>query len=568
MENKNSFAKHIKYLFSPFHMRQFLKRAKYIYYTRRFEKRISLAVVGTPSSGKSFLLMDIIDSLESMGDTSYPLERNGLRYQDVNDYTPDELGGHGGTPFYACRQSNHYGANMVYVGDNKTEYNLDFLNIPGEAFVDPPKDDNNSNFRLSRVGAYNKLREKLQNTKQLFVVTSFVEKDTGDVIQIVEPKKKRPITSGSIEASSSRTGDSVRRTRFLRWNEIASDLQGYEPVQGSTSKLNGKKLLKRFFEYNTDSIIRSIADLIRDGELKDLGFDDIDFELKEYDKAFVFMHYCSKATDIVLCNRIFLPQSDDMTKEIPFGELTDAISQFIEKNNKTVRVYLAFRNVDFMLYEKEQEYMRLDSDVLRGLDVEERRNVIYSIFHSSMLYHVNNGLLKQNDEYEYFVGLDGLKGFEKSKLLAGQAVTDDFVKQVANRYVDFDGGDGIIAEDTNDLADHIKSRLGGLGSGDAFRGLLQKTGVNARKDEIVPHVYFTCTPVTCEYEMYRNFKDENGKTASDFVREEDGHKKSFFRNQNSHVCFGSFQLCMDIMKHHGLKQFTHGSLLRHLQGLD
>ena len=399
-------------------------------------------------------------------------------------------------------------------------------------------------------------------------VTNYVEKDTGDIIKIVEPYKSRPLSSGYTDASSSEIDDGVRRTRFLKWDEIARELQDYEPVKGSTRKMSGKKLLKRFFEYNTDSVIRSIADLIKDGDLKDMGFDDVDFEAKEYDKAFVFMHYCSEATDIVLCNRIFMPQSDDNTKEIPFGELAEGIAQFIEKNNKTVRAYLAFRNVDFMLYEKEKEYMHLDSAVLKGLSVEERRNAIYSIFHSSMLYHVNNGLLSNNDEYDYLIGLDGYGKFEKKELLDGEEVTEDFIKQVAEKYVDFDGGDGVIAEDADDLAGHIKSRLGGLGSGDAFRGLLKKTGIDARNDMIVPHVYFTCTPITCEYEIYRNFNDENGNTASDFVRKEGKNKELFFRKQNSHVCFGSYQLCMDIIKHHGLKQFTHGSLLRHLQGLD
>ena len=560
-----NFLQRFNYYCTPFFWQQFLRSIKELF-VNRMEKHISLAIVGTPSSGKSFLLMDIIDALESMGDSAYSLERHGIRYQDINNYTPDELGGRGGTPFYACRQSNHYGALMKNVSGND-DYSLNFLNIPGEAFVNPSQDANNIN--LSRVAAYNRLKDRIQNQKNLFCVTNYEDQYTGDIIQIVEPSKTRPISSGSITANTEKTDNDARRTRFLKWEEIARELEGYGLVKGSSRKLSGKKLLKRFFEYNTDSIIRSITDLIRDGEIQDLGFDAIDFEMKEYDKAFVFMHYCSLATDIVVCNRIFMPQKDDNAKEIPFGELVDGIAQFIERNNQTTRVYLAFRNVDFMLYEKEKEYMRLDNDVLRDLTVEEKRNVIYSIFHSSMLYHVNNGLLGDLGEYEHFVGMDGHDGHETNILLDGQECPEDFLRQVAEKYVDFDGGDGIIAEDTEDLADHIKSRLGGLGSSEAFRGLLLKTGVDARNETIVPHVYFTCTPVTCEYEMYHNYMDENGKTASDFIRTDDKKKKSyFFRHQNSNVCFGSFQLCMDIMKHHKLKQFEHGSLLRHLQGLD
>lgn len=553
------------YYCSPFFRQQLFRSIKELC-VKSTEKHISLAVVGTPSSGKSFLLMDIIDALESMGDSAYSLERHGIRYQDINNYTPDELGGRGGTPFYACRQSNHYGAWMENVSGNDN-YSLDFLNIPGEAFVSPSQDGNSIN--LSRVAAYNRLKDRIQSQKKLFCVTNYEDQDTGDIIQIVEPRKTCPISSGSITASTNKTDNDARRTRFLKWEEIAKELDGYKPVKGSSRKLSGKKLLKCFFEYDTDSIIRSIADLIRDGDIQDLGFDSVDFEMKEYDKAFVFMHYCSQATDIVVCNRIFMPQKDENARDIPFGDLIDGIAQFIEQNNKTTRAYLAFRNVDFMLYEREEQYMRLNSEVLRDLTVEEKRNVIYSIFHSSMLYHVNNGLLGNLGEYEYFVGMDGHNGLNRNILIDGQEHPEDFLQQVAEKYVDFDGGDGIIAEDTEDLAGHIKSRLGGLGNAEAFRKLLLRTGVDARNETIVPHVYFTCTPVTCEYEMYRNYIDENGKTASDFVRTDDRNNKSyFFRSQNSNVCFGSFQLCMDIMKHHKLKQFADSSLLRHLQGLE
>jgi len=553
------------YYRTPFFRQQLLRIIKEPF-TKKMRKHISLAVVGTPSSGKSFLLMDIIDSLESMGDISKPLYRNGVRYQDSNNYTPDELGGRGGTPFYACRQSNHYGAQMENVSGNKN-YSLDFLNIPGEAFINPSHDENR--ITLSRVAAYNRLRDRIQIQTKLFCVTNYEDQDTGDIIQIVEPRKTCPISSGKITANTNKTDDDARRTRFLKWEEIARELEGYEPVKGSTRKLSGKKLLKRFFEYDTDSIIRSITDLISDGEIQDLGFDAVDFELKEYDKAFVFMHYCSQATDIVVCDRIFMPQNDDSAREITFGELIDGIAQFIERNNKTPRAYLAFRNVDFMLYEREKEYMCLDKVILKDLTPEEKRNVIYSLFHSSMLFHVNNSLLDNNEEYEYILGLDCFEEIDRSILLDGQECSENFIKQVAEKYVDFDGGDGIIAEDTEDLADHIKSRQGGLGSCEAFRKLLLKTGVDAINEIIVPHVYFTCTPITCEYEMYRNYIDEKGKTASDFIRTDENRKKKFFfRPQNSNICFGSFQLCMDIMKHHDLKQFSHGSLLRHLQGLD
>lgn len=535
---------------------------------RKHGKHVSLAVVGSMASGKSFLLKDIITSLGSMGDSANFLVRDGFRYKNAYDYTPNELGGHGRTPFYVCRQSNLYGAKMEFVGNSKVRYDLDFLNIPGEAFSKAYPED-----LISRVGAYNQLREKLQTPRNLFIVTTYVEEETGDIKQIVEPKS-RPVSSGGVARSTKEIDDNVRFDRFLTWEEIAKGLDGYKLVKGATRKINGKKLLDRFFEYDTDSVIRSIEDVMNE-EIEDLSFDKTDFEKKRYDKAFVFLHYCSKATDIVVCDRIFMPTKEDNARDIPFGELTNGISQFIEENNICPQVYLAFRNVDFMLYEKEQAYIKLNNVLDKlNMDVEQRRNAIYSIFHSAVLYHVNNNL-NINDEFEYFVGLDGLKGLRREDILPCVEENGDFLQKIAEYYVDFNVDTDIIVQDTNDLAEHINSRLGGEGNAMAFRGLLQKTRVDARNKDIVPHVYFTCTPVTDDYEIYKNYLIEQEKnklmTAPDFKREETGQdgkvRISYFMNQNSHACFGSYQLCMDIMKHHKLKQFSHGSLLRCLQGL-
>ena len=526
------------------------------------KKRIHLAVVGTPSSGKSFLLRDISIALGSLGGNAYDLKRAGYQYKNIGKCRPDEAGGNGGTPFYACRLSNHYGANMVHDG---FEYDLDFLNIPGEAFVkyDPEED------KMSRVDAYNILRERLQQVgTKLFTVTTFVEKNTGEIKLIVEPKMTRPLTSGAIQSSASPIQEESRRMNFLSWEDILQELKDYQPVKGSDKNINGITLLKYFFEYDTDSVIRSIRDLIESKYIRDLGFDQDDFEGKGYDKAFVFLHYCALATDIVLCDRIYTAVEDNngTEKEIKFGELAAGITQFIEKNNKEVKVYLAFRNVDFMLYQRENEYQKLNNEVLRGVDIEAKRNIIYSIFHSALLFHLDNNFQEKMKDYEFMTGLNCTKEIKREKLLDVSVDEKKFMETVADKYVDFDGGNGIIVENILDLTTHINSRLGGLGTAEAFRGLLQRTGINANNAQIVPHVYFTCTPVTSDYKMYKNDIRDDNTISTDFVRETTKGKE-YFSRMNSCACFGSYQLCMDILRHHDLGQFRRGALLSILQGI-
>ena len=83
-------------------------------------------------------------------------------------------------------------------------------------------------------------------------------------------------------------------------------------------------------------------------------------------------------------------------------------------------------------------------------------------------------------------------------------------------------------------------------------------------DDIVPHVYFSCTPITSDYDIYENYINDKGRPASDFKKNIDG-KDYLFRNMCSNVCFGSFQLAIDILAQHGLGNYEVGGLLRIMQ---
>ena len=127
----------------------------------------------------------------------------------------------------------------------------------------------------------------------------------------------------------------------------------------------------------------------------------------------------------------------------------------------------------------------------------------------------------------------------------------------------------ILKADTPDLRAHINSRLGG-NAGKAFRLLLTKTKLKKGNKKlavgrIVPHVYFSCTPITSEYDIYQNYNLVEGRPAPDFKKIING-KPYFFHNMNSNVCFGSYQLTMDILTQHGLGNFKVGNLLRTMQG--
>lgn len=99
-------------------------------------KHISVAVIGFPSSGKSYLISDLITSLKHVGfvpqklPLSYPYNSLGGFFNDVF-----VNGGMEQTGRVACRSTDHYGAYLKHK-DSGREIALDFLNIPGETFRD------------------------------------------------------------------------------------------------------------------------------------------------------------------------------------------------------------------------------------------------------------------------------------------------------------------------------------------------------------------------------------------------------------------------------------------------
>lgn len=562
----------IRFTFSNINYEQ--KKSELNDFWRRISgrKQIRLAVVGSPSSGKSFLLQDIMTALNSMAARFSRLERDGLEYVDFKSYKPDELGGNGQTPFYVCRQSNHYGASVEHVGRNGFSYDMDFLNIPGEAFK------NDSSETYSRVEAYLRLRDKLYTSRRLFMVSTFID-ETGEKKLIVEPrikgklsplaeiKTQPPILSDS--NPSGHLGGNKFSMSFRDWKDIIDNLNGFNYCQGSSKIISGKKLLKHFFKYDTDSVIRSIEDLMEGNMIKDLPFDHNDFMMTGYARAFVFLHYCSLATDIVVCDRIYVPQNqqpndntNNQSTEIPFGDLSKNISAFVtNRKDKSVHVYLAFRNVDFLLQAKEDLYKKLATEFLATMIPEARRNAIYSIFNSIVLYKMDSTLGKKiEDNFNYFIGLP--REFDKEELIDNKTTGSSFMDKLANTYMDSASHSGIIVHRTRNLITHIESRIGAPGM--AFRGVLLQTGINTQNETIVPHVYFTCTPITNDFSIYENFESE-GRIAPDFCHK--GDTTDLFMSRNSNVCFGSYQLCMDILKQHKMGSFIHGSLLRHLMGL-
>ncbi len=516
-------------------------------------KKISIAVVGIRASGKSYLLSDIITSFGNLGYNRRDSESG--QYASFGNYKAKTRvdGKLSQTEMYACRPGeNIYGA--VYDGHG-AKLDVDFVDIPGEVFNG--ERSVNGNTFLTVFTTYRNALERL--TKKLFTVT--VWKNEGGLTQlIVEPFLKTLTEERRKELETCRQGNkdfdketfkTNRLNAFQGWSDIYSWLRadGYkecssvmERISGNGKKtINGKTLLKNFFSYQPDSLMCSLAevvDLISPG----LGIKRGDFENGRNKEAFYFLYYCSKATDIVICDKLFVPgdnggfnlDTDDNYRK--YATITNELHSFIK--TEKVNVYLAFRGVDYLLRAQKSHYVNLITFLKEEKSSTDKiRNTAYSIFAYLLWHHIDAGNVAKDDE-----AFRALIGYPQGNLEKDRA---------AGLFIDL----ALREENDNeiDLRQIIPQHVG-TGSGEAFRQLLLASyGYNgADKNEpmqtMPPHTYFTCTPVTADFEVYVN-DPKSGKLRFIHPGNALGPSK-YFDTAGSNFCFGTYQLCLDILSQH------------------
>jgi len=545
---------------------------------RFLPKCIRLAVVGNASSGKSFLLKDIIDALRSMNCAFYTSEslesEDGFQYKPFSNYAPNQKGSGGQTPLYACRHEDHYGQ-LVKGPDFK--FDLSFLNIPGEIF------------REDMLQCYIELKGQLSAKKKLFTVHTYVN-PAGETRWIVKPNAKVcKLEEDQTVTAPSSSGKDAYLQRFKPWGEIYRELDVARFKDQGQKDIRGDELMLNFFKYDTDSVMRSIYNLIEKRVFPNLSFEAVDFEENQYDLSFVFFHYCTLATDIVICDRVYTHldrKAEEQNEKIGFNDLTVKLSQFLdaEKLANQIKVYMVFRNVDFLLQDAdvEQAYMQLNQRLKdRGLSPDHRRNIIYSLFTYLMFDHIGYDMRDMGGSMEHILGIDEDALFkmsndedtevdgneekeekkkEKKEEKESDKIDKAFIRHLKQRYIDIKGSEDHVFNADN-LEDHIRARIGGQGQ--AFRMLLAQTGwMPESNDSFVPHVFFACTPITEDYRVYKNgLKSNPDQDEYDFYREGSSVK---FGDMGSRACFGSYQLCMDIFNNHDIGSFDYGAMLQRI----
>ncbi len=273
----------------------------FVRYRLKGVKKIKLAVIGTPSSGKSYLLSDLIHSFDDLGYQQETLPLS-FPYQSFSSFFNEfhKTGFMQGTQPYACRQENHYGAML---SDHHHQVDIEFLNIPGEIFKDK-----------ENIIEFFRIKKRLESDKGSFYLTPW-ENSAHEIRYIVTPNLKnwkRPtVLNQNVPETHS--------TNYDNWENIFGllEIQGFEEKINDAKVLSGKKLLQRIDEFVIDSVMQSIASWYN------LTAGQSTFTNLSRDIQFYFLQYCLTATDIIICDKIFMPKNE--TKAIENKQSTPSL---------------------------------------------------------------------------------------------------------------------------------------------------------------------------------------------------------------------------------------------------
>jgi len=455
----------------------------------------NIAVVGTASAGKTLLINDMMIAMNTMGYKA----GEALTYTSVGCLR-NEIRNREQDPIYAMRNSYIY--DSIYSPKDSSasskNINFTFVNIPGEIF---------DRTRLAICADIYKAISKIKNksfTKRV------IELPTGQTVCFLE---YFPISHENLHQS----GDfnmTKKKYSYLptadnySFNKIFQENYEETYAKGKTSKVSGKEVLKEYFLYDTDSVVNAIYDAWIN-LITGVGITKEEF-FTDYSRDFSFHMYLQMATDMVICDKLIGMGGKIMSNyNSALNDMLAGINTYLANNPSHMNIYMAFRAVDAAINDK--NLVRVFDEISQVPSIVKARIPQKSVRLSNALYsYFIYCMAKKND------------AVDENIYNISNVTSDDSVK-----ISDID-----VIDKDNELLQHATSAIKAC----------NKAATISIITHVVPtlssHIYYTATPIDENAKIYKNTSTK--ETKAEFAGFDD----------TLSLCFGSMQLCIDILKRH------------------
>lgn len=513
-------------------------------------KHIHLAVVGATSSGKSYIISDLIQAFANMGLRRYDLDgyRSFGHYE--SDVTEDDpINPRPKTDVTACRQNNFYGAQYESNGGSM-KFCIDFLNIPGEIF------------RESETFLENffELREYLATMR--FDVVTWSNDYNAELYIEPHDAGQDAIKKAKANTDASPADKGTRKSNYLDWDQIFADLRLTSlKEQPKRKTITGKELLRNIRLYNADSVIRSIGEFLnkKGGILKNksnqIKSDRDRWDYEQLPASFYFFNYCATATDIIICDQMYRPSSAPASNEdINFVTLVKRLLQFYTKQDVNApRSYVAYRGADYLVKKREAAWRGLiGSPIFAQLSPSARKDALYALY-ALLVHNHRHGMANPNMTVSELLQQVGLptKGFViNTKKYKNSDTAAHLISDLSAILMDFDPEHGEIigggqlcptlnaheGQKTKELMNNSWNDTCIVPPGHFLAGMMR-------------HVYYTATPISGDFYVFEN---DSSTSFQLFVHDAHTGQQHYFHNYGDHFCFGTAQLGYDILYQNGL----------------
>ncbi|MBR3799338.1 MAG: hypothetical protein IKJ59_06840 [Clostridia bacterium] len=448
---------------------------------------IRIAIVGSVSSGKSFLMEDMVQVL-----LGFNIGEGGcLAAFNRRDHSPAGEGSQ--TPVYLARKTDFYETNLI--GNKK----LQMLDMPGEAF-----DENTSSL-------YGRLIESLLSRGKIFEELKYLNQDTNDEVFILKYYKSNDSESkidADDEYYKNHYYNAAQRIGFYEGN-------GYKLVNNWKKKRSGRYVANHLLDYDVDSLMSAIMDA-----KNELDLNNIDKVLEQSMMKLYFWFYARLSTDVVFCYRLAVNnngEKDQSGNKHLVVSLVDLFERMNEDNlkNNCRNYYLAYKGVDALF--KETELKKASDDLhtiteVRNIDEMARKtNVIHDLLYSKVAAYL----------FRYF--LPRIPADKKD------------IVNIDNCWFNIDG---ILSSKIDDARTMLRNQI--AGGQRSFCSVITREGIFER-NPIPSFVFFTSTVINTNYEIWSNESKDNSIF---FKKDNNGGDVN---RPEYRLCFGTRQLLLSLL---------------------
>ncbi len=544
---------------------------------------IRLAVVGATSSGKTYLLTDMIGSLYKLGYVQKDRLEDSSPHHSVLELIDDVTSRRGGvrtTKVYACRGHNHYASDFT----GPDNLHLEFLDVPGEVMT-PDSIRMFHAVMKSLMSCPEKMFTetvwKNRNSKKTIRLVEYYEENKADATRrqtpsgpvLHDPRQTlHQVTMENIPEAADEDSLEVWANNYMstRQRKDYYRQKGYRPTD--SSRVSGKSLFQHFFEYDTDTVVNAIADAWRlldiDGRLtggaSGMSGSGRDAFLREFKNHFYFHYYTFYATDVVVCDKCCVPTSAGLQSSGTdhFPQMMHALvslTSYVEMKQRK-NWYLAFKGIDALMVEDDfrQLYQATHGDI----------NLVYAHFVTLFRQACASGLISDPHALlptcpNPFASKEEMADALVYAGSAPQEVIDDCYDQYENACHYILNGHLLRLPGKYTMThlypidEHVRLRVADFCQADPQ--LLNVHGAVGDLLRLPPHVFFTATPIDDDFHICPHRQDDNQTFEGSASR------------YNRRACFGALQLTANMLYEHDLgivpEYDNAGGVLAYLYGL-